>query len=525
MGNEQTTGLAEPVEGAAVVEKSGGEAIRPRPRVQAIDRQQGWLRSVVVGELVEEDHPVRAIWELMGQVDLSRYYETIRAVEGVAGAEATAPRLLVSLWILAYSQGVSSAREIERRCGYHPAYQWLTGMSVINHHTLSDFRTEHGAALEELFVEVLGVLSSEDLVDLKRVMHDGMKVKAFAGTDSFRREARLQKHLEAAREQVVEMNRLAHGEETSAQVVAARQRATREKQQRLELALRELKKIQALKRGSEQKQRARASRSDPEARIMKQSDGGYAPSYNAQISTDAKRTIIVAAEVSQSGSDYEELVPAEERIEDTCGQAPAELVADGGFTSRANIIEMEQRGVNFIGSMGDGQAQSVGQLERRGVAPEFRPEAFVYDCEHNTYTCPQGQILKYESQEKRIGIIHNLYRARAADCQACPLKSQCCPQKAAKGRSIVRSVEDPVVVSFRQKMETEAAQQAYRQRGAVAEFPNAWIKEKLGLRQFRLRGLAKVRMELFWACLTYNVQQWIRLCWRPRLAMAQGGLS
>ena len=279
MGNEQTTGLAEPVEGAGVVEKSGGEAIRPRPRAQAIDRQQGWLRSVVVEELVEEDHPVRAIWELMGQVDLSRYYETIRAVEGVAGAEATAPRLLVSLWILAYSQGVSSAREIERRCGYHPAYQWLTGMSVINHHTVSDFRTEHGAALEELFVEVLGVLSSEDLVDLKRVMHDGMKVKAFAGTDSFRREARLQKHLEAAREQVVEMNRLAHGEETSAQVVAARQRATREKQQRLELALRELKKIQALKRGSEQKQRARASRSDPEARIMKQSDGGYAPSY------------------------------------------------------------------------------------------------------------------------------------------------------------------------------------------------------------------------------------------------------
>ena len=383
----------------------------------------------------------------------------------MAGAEATAPRLLVSLWIWAYSQGVSSAREIERRCGYHPAYQWLTGMSVINHHTLSDFRTEQGAALEELFVEVLGVLSSEDLVDLERVMHDGMKVKAYAGADSFRREARLQKHLEAAREQVVEMNRLANGEETSAQVVAARQRAAREKQQRLELALQELKKIQALKRGSEQKQQARASRSDPEARIMKQSDGGYAPSYNAQISTDAKQTIIVAAEVSQSGSDYEELVPAEERIENTCGQAPVELVADGGFTSRANIIEMEQRGVNFIGSMGDGQAQSLGQLERRGVAPEFRPEAFVYDSQHNTYTCPQGQILKYESQEKRIGIISYHYRARAADCQICPLKSQCCPQKVAQGRSIVRSVEDPVVVAFRQKMETEAAQQAYRPTG------------------------------------------------------------
>jgi Transposase DDE domain len=132
---------------------------------------------------------------------------------------------------------------------------------------------------------------------------------------------------------------------------------------------------------------------------------------------------------------------------------------------------------------------------------------------------PRGQSLNYESQEKRIGVTHYHYRAPAADCQVC------CPQNAAKGRSIIRSVEDAAVVAFRQKMETEAAQQAYKQRGAVAEFPHAWIKDKLGLRQFRLRGLAKVRMELRWACLTYNVQQGIRLCWRPHLAMAQAGVS
>jgi Transposase domain (DUF772) len=183
------------------------------------------------------------------------------------------------LWLLAYSQG--SAREIERRCGYHPAYQWLTGMGVINHHTLSDFRGQQGAALEELFMEVLGALSSEGMVDLERVMQDGMKVKAHAGADSFRREARLQKHLEAAREHGMEMSRLANDEENSAQRVAARQRAAREKQQRLEQALEELEKIRALKKASQEKQQARASRSDPEARLMKQSDGGYAPSYNA----------------------------------------------------------------------------------------------------------------------------------------------------------------------------------------------------------------------------------------------------
>ena len=63
-------------------------------------------------------------------------------------------------------------------------------------------------------------------------------------------------------------------------------------------------------------------------------------------------------------------------------------------------------------------------------------------------------------------------------------------------------------------METAAAKRIYKRRGEVAEFPNAWIKEKLGIRKFRLRGLAKAGMEAVWACLTYNVMQWIRLSWR-----------
>ena len=79
-------------------------------------------------------------------------------------------------------------------------------------------------------------------------------------------------------------------------------------------------------------------------------------------------------------------------------------------------------------------------------------------------------------------------------------------------------MDDPVVVAHAEKMQTEEAKQIYRHRGEVAEFPNAWIKDKIGLRQFRLRGLVKVGMEVLWACLTYNIKQWIRLCWRPQWA-------
>ena len=166
-------------------------------------------------------------------------------------------------------------------------------------------------------------------------------------------------------------------------------------------------------------------------------------------------------------------------------------------------------------------SQSVGQLDRRGVDPAFRPEAFSHDADSDTYTCPGGKILRYEAKEKRVGRINYKYRARAADCHTCSHKDKCCPQNAVKGRTIVRGEDDPVVVAFSEKMQTDKAKQIYKERGGVAEFPNAWIKDKIGLRQFRLRGLIKVGMEAMWACMTYNIQQWIRLCWKVQRAAIQ----
>ena len=89
----------------------------------------------------------------------------------------------------------------------------------------------------------------------------------------------------------------------------------------------------------------------------------------------------------------------------------------------------------------------------------------------------------------------------------------------------MRTEDSPAVAAFKAKMRTQAAQDIYKQRSGVAEFPNAWIKAKIGLRQFRLRGLAKVGLEALWACLTYNIQQWIRLVWRPQLPIRKTSLA
>ena len=503
-----------------LVAKALAEAEPRQPRLKTVNRKQLLMRSVDVEQLIPEDHPARAIWEFVGRLDLSAFYRDIAAVEGVAGRSAWDPQLLISVWIYAYSEGVSSAREVSRLCEYDPAYQWLTGLDGINHHTLSDFRIGHKEALDDLFKKILGLLSAEGLITLERVMHDGTKVKASAGVDTFRREERIRAHLELARQQVEQMGD-PRTEELSRRVAQARARVVREKKERLELALAEMDKLRARKTDAEAKQKARVSETDPEARIMKQADGGFAPSYNVQISSDTAAGLVVGVDVTQAGSDYEQLVPAVAKVQENSGRLPEQVVADGGFTSRENILAMAEKGVDFIGSMGDGTAQAAGQFERRGVDPGFRPEAFGYDPNSDTYTCPARQLLVYEGKEKRVGVTHYRYRPKGAACATCAFQSQCCPQVAAKGRTIVRAEESPPVAAFAAKMQTEEAKQIYRHRGRWAEFPNAWIKDKIGLRQFRLRGLTKVRMEALWACVTYNIQQWIRLRWRiPLLPVA-----
>jgi transposase len=502
-----------------------------KPRVQALNRRQMVLRPMEVEQLIPEDHPARAIWQLVGQCDLGRFYAEIKAVEGTAGREPVDPWLLISLWIYAYSEKISSAREIQRRCEQlQPGFSWLTGLRVINHHTLSDFRTAHQAALEQLFVEVLGVLSQAGLVSLERVMHDGTKIKANAADNSFRREPTLRQHLEAAREQVKRLEQEAErdpeGEAQSRRQRQAQRRAAQERQQRIQKSLDELEQIRATKDDPKERAEARASLSDPEARIMKQAQGAIGPAYNVQISTDAPEKIIVGVGVSQAASDAAELAPATDRIAANTGGQPAEMVVDGGFTNQPTLEAMEQREIELIGSLTDRTANTEAALRKRGVGPEFFPSAFTYQAGQNHYLCPESKVLRYEGREKQNGVIRYRYRAAAADCQNCPWRSHCCPDSR-KGRSLVRTEDAPVMAAFKAKMATEAAKQIYQQRAGVAEFPHAWIKDKLGLRQFRLRGRVKVGIEALWACLTYNIQQWIRLLWRTQqqLAPVAAGVS
>jgi transposase len=494
---------------------------RKAVRCKPVERNQLLLRPVDVEKLVGEEHAVRAIWELVGTLALEPFYADVSALEGEAGRPVWDPKVLISLWVYAYQDGVSSAREIARLCEYHPAYQWLTGMEVINYHTLADFRVDHQQALDQLFIEVLGVLSHQGLITLKRVMHDGTKIKASAADNSFRRKATLESHLKEAQKQVQAMGD-PHSEQLSQRVAQARKRALREKQERLEQALKELEELKRARAKELAKQKAkgkekelRASTTDPQARSMIQAKGAFGPAYNIQISTDAKAKVIVGVGVSQSSSDAGELEAAVERIESHLGQKPEQMVVDAAYPTHSTIETMADQGIDLIGPVRETRKAPWDSLKRRGVSREFYPEAFSYDASTDCYTCPASKPLKFETEERQKGWVKRRYRARASDCRNCPFQARCCPGSK-KGRSLLRLHKTAPLAAFEVKMQTEQAQQIYKERAGVAEFPNAWIKEKFGLRQFRLRGVVKVGLEALWACLTYNICQWIRLGWKPQ---------
>jgi len=304
-----------------------------QPLIRYVNRQQMSWRAVDVERLIGEDHPARAIWTLVGRLDLSSFYRGIESSSEEGGRPAFDPRLLISLWVYAYSQGIGSAREVARRCEYDPAFQWLTGLQEVNYHTLADFRVEKQEELDGLFTQVLAALSKEGLVTLEQVMQDGTKIKALASTRSYQREGTIQGHLERARQRVEEMGD-PRNEASNPKIRQAQARARREQEERLESALEELQKLQERKGGKKAKSETRVSTSDPQARVMHHSDGGLSLSYNAQISTDAAHGLIVGVAVTQAAEDSAQLLPAVERIEERLEKKPQQMVADSSYSTR-----------------------------------------------------------------------------------------------------------------------------------------------------------------------------------------------
>lgn len=420
-------------------------------RLRKPERRQLAMVTQCADDLVRALHPVRTVMGVVERLDVSGFCEPIRAREGVAGRDATDPRLLVGLWLYGCVRGIGSARELARRCEESAPFRWLCGGVSVNHRLLSDFRCDHAEALDALFTQVLVSLVDKKLVRVSRISQDGVRIRVSAGSSSFRREERLQQLLEQAQQQVLELRKQLESPAQSAAVTArqraARTRAAESRQQRLEQAIAQLPELK--KKQAEAAQRAgkgksgdqirakqpRVSTTDAATRGMKMANGGFNPAANVQLATDTTSRAILGVEVSNEGSDSVGLSePMRQQVEQRTGGKVEQHLVDGGYLRLEDIVEAHQQEV----------------------------ELFV------------------------------------------PAKPARNPQN--RGQELTPKPNDSEAIrAWKQRMGSDEGKKIYQQRAATSETVNAELRTYRGLGPLTVRGLNKIKCVALWCALAYNL--------------------
>jgi len=444
MGRELPEGRAE---GEGAAERSAGAVRLRRPE----RRQLAWVAQCP-DDLVSAQHPVRRIAAVVERLDVSAFCQPLKAREGVAGRDATDPQLLVGLWLYACVRGIGSARELARQCQESAPFRWLCGGVTVNHRLLSGFRSAHGEALDQLLTQVVAALVDKDVVKVRRISQDGVRVRVGAGASSFRREERLQKLLAEAQQHVRELHQQLDSPASprpalTARQAAARKRAAKERQERLEQAIAQLPELkqrqeEAARRAGQgergkkiREKEPRVSTTDAEARVMKMANGGFNPAVNVQLAVDTTSRAIVGVEGSNEGSDSAGLsAPLREQVEQRTEGKVQEHLLDGGYLRGKDLEAAHDEGVALFVP-----PKPARNRQRRGHELDPRP----------------------------------------GDSEA--------------------------VRAWKQRMRSAAGKEIYRQRAATSETVNADLRTWRGLGRILVRGLAKARCVALWCALAYNV--------------------
>lgn len=349
------------------------------PRLREPVRDQVELRAVDLEALLPAEHPARVIWAYVQKLDLSALEEAVRARAHGPGQAPASPRLLMALWLYATSQGVGSARALAKLCERHDAYRWLCGGVRLNYHGLADFRTAHPELLDRLLAENVASLSVAGIIDLDEVVQDGVRVRASAGTSSYRRKKKLHKELRKAQRLLarLEQERDDDPDASNRRIRAAQDRAAQEREARVKAALDQLAEIEAQRerRGRSNRKKdtkpvePRASTTDPQARVMKMADGGFRPAYNCQIATVAHGQIVLSVEPHTVGSDRGLMRPMIEALTRLYGSRPKRYLVDGGFNKNADTEWAAGLGIKVYGPPPRSKHKTDPYVPRRDDGP------------------------------------------------------------------------------------------------------------------------------------------------------------
>lgn len=500
-----------------------------------ISRYQQQLLAPSLDEQIGNNHGIRLFDEMLRELDWSEW-EAEYACEG-AGRAPIHPRLMAGCILYGLLKRIRSTRDLEEATRMRLDFRWLMDGMSVDHTTFCVFRKTFEKQIGELFKQLNRQAASLRKATLEEVIIDGTRIRADSDRHGARTARALEKRLVALEEEITEglklmaQAELAENGDMPREQLQAHLSKLDAQREKLLHALNVANERDALKQQNDGK-RGRAVRipvTDPDASIMPNKEGGYAPNYTP-VAAVGEDGLIVAATLAEGNAEAATVAPLMEQIAEINEGMPQRLLVDGGFATGENLEEMKAEQVEVYAPVANSSEKNNPALRSDPSVPvseenyealptkgkQLDRSAFLYDPEQDCYYCPMGRSMplarriKRKSREK--GDIQ-VMEYRCTDCSECPLSSKCIKGKG-RQRSVSRDQYEPLREELALRMATEEGKDVYARRAPTGERAFASIKASLGIRRFSVRGKSKVLSEWLWICTAHNLKKLIsqRLC-------------
>ena len=451
-----------------------------------------------IQEMIPANHIVRAINTVVEQLDMKKLYSGYSE----EGQPAYHPKMLLKLLLYGYSTGVRSSRKIAQRTESDIFYMYLSGMQRPDFRTISDFRKLKMTYICQYFTEVVILCKKLGMIDFGHISIDGSKIRANASKHkTYKREDILQ--LESRIEDKIQKI-LTEAEDIDSEEDKryGKEKRGDEIPEELTDGKKLIEKIRQAKKEIEEEKLKRINLTDSDSRLMKNSDGGYNMSYNAQLGVDSKNQIIISNDVVNRENDYYEFIPIYEKAVQNTQVRPVEVSADAGYSSGKTYKYVREKGIDaYIPFRRNMRTDKAG----RGKGGKYGCEDFQYEVSNDRYKCPIGEFLYYKSKREFNGVKIKVYEGN--QCGKCGSRPLCMSNLNANNRVMKVYETEDIKSEMRIKLNTAEGKKRYSKRLSTVEPVFAHIKGIMGFKQFLLRGTEKVKAEFNLICMAHNIKK------------------
>lgn len=479
-------------------------------------------------ELIPENHPCYLMENVVNQMNFKKIEDTYRYTPG---ARAYSRKMLLRIVLMASFDGGISGREIERKTRTDVSYMYLAGMQKPDFRTINRFKKENQKIIHEAFQKTIEIAKKHDLIKINHIAIDGTKIKAKASINNITDEKQLEILKKALKRSIKldeeedellddesgnsipkeliekesfekiyeEIEKESKNNKNEHKLKSSSKKLLKKAQKDKNSKNRVLNKINKIEEEFKKTKQKTININDPESRWMLNKKKQWEFDYNLQIGVDDYKGIILSVGLSNNPTDINELIPQIEMIKENLGELKdnTKILADNGYSSNENMNYLEENQLD--GYISTRKLSRIYKKNNEKNNP-FSKDYFNFDLEKNTYICPEGQILNkkgvYENGNKIVYWTN--------DCKNCLVKEKCA------GKYRYRTITDygnSAKLRMQRKMETDGAQEIYKNRSKTVEWPFGNIKKNLGIFEFNTVGLERTRTEAILIAISHNLKR------------------